>query len=514
MNPSILNDLRLLVSELFRYRTALTAVFVTISFSILGVGLVWPKMYESFVTIQVNENNIITPLMQGSAVTTSISDVSRNAKALLESRKVLHDVLQTLGQVSEDTSPEQTEKLIDKLKERMKVESVGQNLIKISYRNKDSELAMKGAQRFAELFLEDNKIKKSDESLAAFDFIDKQVQEYHAKLLEAERNLKEFRSEHLDARPGTEAQVSEQLNRLQRELERSELAYKEELIRYQSIERQLSGEAETTIGITRAGQIRNRIAELQGQLDTLRLSYTDTYPDIVQIRHQIEDLRNSLDRETNRSRTARRSGNNGGPQVDESVRLNPLYQQLRTSLSESKTNLATLQTRIEETKKLLAVEMDRGKKIHGGEAELSELTRDYEVNRDIYQDLLRRRENARVSKNLESGQNNRMTMYEPAFLPIKPTGIRFLHFMIAGLLLGALIPVGMFYLFQQVDPRIRSIGVIREDLGLPVLTVMPVMATPQDIKQKNRNVRNLGMALVLMVTLYFLIGLLRFNEII
>jgi uncharacterized protein involved in exopolysaccharide biosynthesis len=246
-------------------------------------------------------------------------------------------------------------------------------------------------------------------------------------------------------------------------------------------------------------------------MDTLRLSYTDTYPDIVQIRHQIEDLRNELDDEKTKREKAKASGKGAGIKaLDKNVSLNPLYQELRKSLSESKTTLATLATRIEETKKTLSAEIARGKKIHGGEAELSELTRDYEVNRDIYQDLLKRRENARVSRNLETDQKGRMTLYEAAFLPVRPTGIRFLHFMIGGLLLGILIPVGLFYLFQQADPRIRSIEVIREEMGLPVLAVMPILATPNDIREKNRNVRNLGLVIVLTMTLYSAISLLRF----
>ena len=511
MSAALFNDLRLLVSELFRYRTALIGVFVVISFSILGVGLAWPKAYESHVTIQVNENDIIQPLMKGSAVATSIADVSRNAKALITSRKAILDVLEATGYLNESVSPVDKERLIDKLRSRTEVTSVGKNLVKISYKDKKPETAMKGAQRFSEIFLEDSRTKSTDESQSAFEFIDKQVGEYHKKLLDAEKKLKEFRSEHMDARPGTETQVSEQLNRLQRQLEASNLAYKEEKIKYESIERQLSGEAETVAGITREGQLQNRIAELQSEMDTLRLSYTDTYPDIVQIRHQIEDLRNELDDEKTKREKAKASGKGAGIKaLDKNVSLNPLYQELRKSLSESKTTLATLATRIEETKKTLSAEIARGKKIHGGEAELSELTRDYEGNRDIYQDLLKRRENARVSRNLETDQKGRMTLYEAAFLPVRPTGIRFLHFMIGGLLLGILIPVGLFYLFQQADPRIRSIEVIREEMGLPVLAVMPILATPNDIREKNRNVRNLGLVIVLTMTLYSAISLLRF----
>jgi len=513
MNATLLNDLRLLVSELFKYRTPLISVFVVISFSVLGVGLVLPKVYQSYAMIQVNENDIIQPLMKGSAVATSIADVSRNAKSLINSRRILLEVLKDTGHITQPVSPAVEEKLIEKISQRTEVSSVGQNLIKISYRDRDPLKAQKGAQRFAELFLSESRTKKNDESQSAFEFIDKQVESYHAKLLEAEKKLKEFRSAHMDARPGTEAQISEQLNRLQRQLETAKLDQKEERIRYESLERQLSGEAETISGLTRESQLQTRIGELQSELDTLRLTYTDTYPDVVQKQHQIEDLRNELAAETVRKKTAK-ADKNGKRERGASVTLNPQYQQLRTSLSESKTKLATLTARIEETKKTIDAEILRGKKLHGGEAELSELTRDYEVNRDIYQDLLKRRENARVSKNLESGTDGRLALYESAFLPVKPTGIRFLHFMLAGLVLGVLIPVGLFYVFQQADPRIRSIEIIREEMQLPVLAVMPVLATPADIRIRNKNIRNLGLALILTVCFYFAIGLLRFTGVI
>lgn len=512
MNASLMNNIRLLFSELFKYRTALISVFVFISFTILGTGLVWPKRFESYVTIQVNEKDVIQPLMQGSAVATNIADISKNAKTLITSRKVVEDVLVTTGYVSKNTSAEKREKLINKVNKRTIVKSVGQNLIRISYLDENPELAMKGAQRFADLFLEESKSRKNDESIAAFEFIDKQVGEYHQKLVEAEKKLKEFRSEHLDAVPGSENQISTEMNRLQRRLEESTLAYKEEKIRYESLKRQLSGESEVVVGITHEGQIRKRIADLQSELDTLRLSYTDTYPDVVQLRYQIEDLQKELDSEHTRKERALANGISS-PQ-DENARTNPLYQELRKSLSDSKTKLATLATRINETKKLLDIEVQRGKRVHGGEAVLSELTRDYEVNRDIYQDLLKRRENARVSKNMESDQVGRMKIYEPAFLPVEPTGIRFLHFMIAGLVLGILIPVGLFYVFQQTDPRIRSVEIIREDLGLPILGVLPVLATPDDIKRKNKNIRDLGLVVVSMITLYFLIGFLRYISVI
>lgn len=509
MNSAFITDLRLLASELFKFRTPLIASFIGISFSVLGVGLFWPNMYQSHVTIQVNEKDIIQPLMQGSAVATSIADISKNAKALITSRRVIVDMINDIGLNKKNMSGTQKEQLIEQIRKRTSVKSLGHNLIQISFNDRSPEIAMAGAQKFGEIFMSESRSQKSNESLAAFEFIDNQVKAYHAKLVEAESKLKAFRSEHLDTNPGSEGQVSDQINRLNRQIENSELDLKEEAIKYASLRKQLSGEAESVAGLTREGELRKRIADLQSRLDTLKLSYTDTYPDVVQLRYQISDLEQELQREKDRKKKGLPDSKMDG-EVDERIIANPLYQNLRQSMSESQTRMATLRARIQETKRLLKEEMDRGKKIHGGEAELADITRDYEVNRDIYQDLLKRRENARVSKDLQAEQRDRLILYEAAFLPAKPSGIRFLHFMIGGLLLGILIPVGLFYSFQRTDPRIRSVDIIHEKLGLPVLAVMPVLATREDVREINRNVRQLVSVIILTLMFYAAIGLLRF----
>jgi len=512
MNSSFINDLRLLASELFKYRTALIGSFVGISFSVLGIGLLWSNLYQSHVTIQVNEKNIVQPLLKGNAVATSISDISKNAKALITSRRVIVDMINDVGLMKKGMSPTKQEQLIESIRNRTAVKSLGHNLIQISFKDKKPEIAKAGAEKFGEIFMQESRSQRSNESVAAFEFIDSQVKAYHAKLVDAEEKLKKFRSEHLDSTPGSETQLSDQINRLNRRLQDSELDYKEELIKYESLKKQLSGEAESVAGLSREGELRKRIAELQSQMDNLKLTYTDTYPDVVQLRYQISDLEKELQQE--KSRKAK-----GLPQPkldgadDQRMITNPLYQKLRQAMSDSQTQLATLTARIQETKKLLAEQEIRGKKIHGGEAELSDITRDYEVNRDIYQDLLKRRENARVSKDLQDEQKDRLILYEAAFLPAKPSGIRFLHFMIAGLLLGVLIPVGLFYTFQRTDPRIRSVELIHEKLGLPILAVMPVLATQEDVRETRRHVRSLVSVIVLTLIFYAAIGLLRFASI-
>lgn len=116
---------------------------------------------------------------------------------------------------------------------------------------------------------------------------------------------------------------------------------------------------------------------------------------------------------------------------------------------------------------------------------MSKLTRDYQVNQEIYQDLLRRLENARVSKNLDEEQQGlTYRIQEPAKLPLLPTGVRFLHFAIIGLVLGVAVPVGLVYMLIQVDPRVRFSQVIKDDLDLPLLAEITSLQSISDRREE------------------------------
>lgn len=510
------HPLRVIVGETFKYRNLAVGIFIFIVLCAVAIGLVWPKTYTSSATVFVEEKNIIQPLMQGAAVATSVVDRARIAKEVIFGRRIMNQVLEETGWLQNNPSDIEKEKLIDALKSHTTVFNAGPNLIKIEYKDIDSQRAFKTVQKFTDLFISESLGTQTQEGVAAFEFIDNQAKEYHAKLTDAEQQLKEFRSGSVDARPGTEAEVAGRINALQGTIEKTTLEIKEAQIKQGSLEKQLSGEAEVSASATREGQYIARIAELQSLLDTLRLSYHDTYPDVVRIRHQIEDIQENMAQEKRKREASREVAKSGGQVVvEDSVRMNPLYQQLKQQLFETKTNIETLTTRLAETKQLLKVEMDRARRIHAGEATLAELTRDYEVNRDIYHDLLKRRENARVSKNLNRDkQGLTLRVHEPAFLPLQPSGVRFMYFVLGGLLLGILTPPALVYCLQLADPRIRFSSLISDKLNLPVLAEVPHLMTPGEVATISRSSRFhlifvfMALGFVLTISLFQLIGVL------
>lgn len=460
-----------LVTESFHSRRLVVALFVIVNAAMLAAGWLWPKGYVASTSILVDERTIIQPLMQGAAVATDALDRSKNAREVIFGRKIMDLVLEYGGWLK-GTPSEETERLIEEIKKRTLISTVGKNILRIEYQDVDPLRAFRVTEKFAELFIQESIAAKAAESGAAFAFIEKQTQDYQDKLARTEEELKELRSSTLEVRAGSDTEVAARLTELNRRIDAAMQELREAEVKEASLERQVSGEAESTADIFREGQYRVRIAELQSKLDTLRLSYRDTHPDIVQVKQQIQDLTDALNAQRQQTK-----------KPDESVVNNPVYQQLRREQSQNQGTIEALQVRIAELQRQLQGEIGRGKRMHSGDARLAELTRDYQINRDIYQDLLRRRENARVSMNLDRDrQGLTFKIQEPVTLPQSPVGPRFWHFVAGGMLLGVLLPVGLLLARLQFDPRIRIGSTIAVTHKVPMITIVPHLWSPTELK--------------------------------
>src|SRR3546814_15713081 len=81
------------------------------------------------------------------------------------------------------------------------------------------------------------------------------------------------------------------------QVEPARMSLLEQLSRAASITAQLSGESAVTTVQTRETLHRARLIELQAELDRLLLNFTDRHPDVVRVRHQMEDVQRQLDQE-------------------------------------------------------------------------------------------------------------------------------------------------------------------------------------------------------------------------
>lgn len=462
-------------------RVTLIAIgFVIISLVVILMGSNWPRLFESTTTILADQGRLAGQTLGDNVQNAGAMVTTREATELMFSRQVLDRILEVGGWLSPNMRKGVREGLQEAIRERTNVTITG-NLLKISYTDADPRRAFLVTSEFAEQFIRQSAATSLQASRETYEFVDQQVNDYHKKLTDAEEALKNFRSSVVDASPERKAQSFSIIETLERNLRQTELQLKEARIAKGSLEEQLFAESNKSSSSGTAELYRGRLREMKDQLDILRLSYHDTYPDIMQLKQQIEDMNGAIEREETRFAEEGNAGRSNSNQA-----FSQLYQDLRSSLSTVKTEIKTHQTRIAEFKNRLVEEKARALKMGEGEAQESELVRDYQVNQEYYQNLLRRRENARLSMNLalqEAGLSYKVQ--EKANFPQVPKGLRFLHFILAGPVLGLAIPIAFFVMLLQVDPRVRSGNVLESELELPFLGDIPKMDEATGLKKSD-----------------------------
>lgn len=495
--PTPVELVPVLLEEARRRRVAITATFVAIALLTLLAGLVLiPKNYTSSVTILAQQSDIIEPLLEGRAVPTGVTDRAGMARQVIYSRKVMNEVLATGGWLADDPSPRAREALVEDIQGNIAISSPRQDLVTIAYTDSDANRAFQVTDRLGQLFIAETLATKERESREAYEFIESRVADYHAKLIAAERALQDYRSQNADAQPGSVTDTTARISALRGQLEQARMSLIEEQSRVELLQSQLSGESSVTAVVTRDSLYRSQLQDLQSQLDTLLLTYTEQYPDVVRIRHQIADIQRAMQQQAQDPSPITSA-------FGSTAQLNPHFQELRTQLSEAQRSAAAIASRSGMLDNLLGAELERSRRIAASESALAELTRDYEVNREIHQDLLRRRENARVSMDLDREQRGlTLRVQDPAVMPLQPSGLRLSHIVMAGLLVAFAVPLGGLFLLVRFDPRARSAAQLEPALSQPLLTVIPAFRTPADRRREWITTAMCAVALTAVAALY------------
>ncbi len=460
----------------------LLSIFVLISLVFLVTGFLWQKKYTSFVQLYVDDSNIVAPII-GTNRTVS-RDKANVAKEELFALDILDTVLDTVGFANASTTAAEREALREDLTDATSVFNRNNQLLEIDFWHDDPKIAFQTTSLFAELFLQKTMDSSAEETTEAFDFITSQVATYRDKLEDAESRLESFRRQHPGMSATTDGNVNARIVELQRDLEQTSLLFAQADQRRRSLQSELSSESSTMARDYQIGQTREQISRLQSEIDVLSLSYTNDYPDIVRLRQQIEDIKTQArlrSEQTNAQGTGQSVFNVGGNAFTGSANLSPVYQQLRSDLARTSAEADSQQSRMRQLNILLAKEKERSAQSSQAERELSQLTRDYEINKKFYEDLLSQQENARLTMTL--GAEKQGVLYriaQPANFPARPNGLRFVHIVAAGIAMATILPFLYLFVFLKMDPRIRTASAVTDLLRLPLLTTVPHMPSPNE----------------------------------
>jgi len=465
----VLQFARVVFRELWERKFLALMGFSVVSFVVLLVGMNWPSKFETSATIYADNQNILGPLLKDHAEQSKLEDHAKVVKDMLHSPRMLQKVAQELYPAELAESVDALGRHIALIRSRIDVRNLASGYIKISYSDTTSHGAYRALNTIIDVFIRSSSEEQRSESREAYLFIDNQVQQYKDQLVAAEERLKNFSAQNFDGRDGD---VHASISRLRSQIEELKISIDENLTTVAALENQLEDESEYSSRKAKASVYAERLGELEARLSNLLLRYTEDYPDVVSIRYQIDDIRKSMSAPGSEQDAGSRQSNTDDPI------LNPLYQELRSRLSQANTDIKAKRKRLSVLKGLMAQEFERSKRIAARGAEAAELNRDYSVTKRIYEDMLERKEKARLSMTLNvEGQGVTYRVQDPPIPPHTPSGLRYMHFVMMGPFAGVLLVLGLALTYVILDPRIRFSAQL-EAVSAPLLAVVPHVTTP------------------------------------
>lgn len=490
----ILRQLSIVLRSMWLYRWWGLAVAWIVGPIAAATVYLLPDRYESSARVYVDTQSILKPLMSGLAVQPNVDQQISILSRTLISRPNVEKLIRMADLDLAVKSKEDREVLITKVTKALEIRVAGRdNLYTLVYTDTDAERAKRVVQSLVSMFVESGLGDKRKDSDSARKFIDEQIKSYEQKLEEAENRLKEYKLRNMNTIGGGRDYFAK-MNEANEQLNQARLALREAENSRDALKRQITGEDPVLLPENPSGaalasvsvpELDGRIDTLKKSLDTLLQKYTDQHPDVVGARKMIETLEAQKAKEVQARRKAAAAG--GTTAVATSVNSNPVYQQLKMSLAESEANVASLKARVAEYENRVKILASSSRMLPQIETELTQLNRDYDINKRNYDALVARRESASMA--VEMGATSGVAdfrLIDPPTVPSKPTAPNRLLLMPAGGIVALLLGAAVAFLMSQIRPTFADTHALRETTGLAVLGSVSRLADADWLHKQRR----------------------------
>ena len=496
--------LRQVITELrgaWRYRWP--AIGLAWLAALIGWATVFalPNQYEATAKVFVDTDSAIRPFLQGIAVEADVATRVGYVRQRLLSRPNLEEVARSTDLDLRVTSPEDFEKLLLRLRQDIRISSESSALsygrsgqpdvYTIAFRDPERETAEAVVQNLLNTFIEASMGGVGEDPQTAQAFLEDQIKLYAERLDEAERNLADFKREHVGM---VVPDGGDYFARLQTEISELDALRNELQVAIQkrnALMRQMQGTAPVTgEALTPRSALEKRIVEQEARVDELLLAYTEKHPDVIAARETVTALKRQL------------------AEMDDGASLragasNPVFQQAQIALNDAEVEIAALRSRLATRERRVQELRDMLNTMPDVEAELQALTRDYDITRSRYEQLVQSLDNATISGAVgQTGEDLSFRVIEPPLAGLEPVAPN-RALLLLGVLAAALAAGGgLAFVLHQFNPVFTTRDQVYRELELPVLGSVSMAWTPEQLRTQKLSHWSYGLALTMLLAVF------------
>lgn len=439
MAGSIINLLYEEAQRIWRYRWLVVAVALALFTTAAAYIMRLPDVYEVSAQILVNKETTVTAAASDVSLVGSqfgspyvVQQTMLNDNNLRGILFKINPAAATKQDISNDLSA---------LRNRIRIDGNGEDgFYNIGYSASDPVKAYTVVQLVLDKFISANVSRSTQEIGRAATFLDKQIADYSAKLAVSNRAMLDFRRKHPEVvNTGSPGMTSDAAA----EVASARSAY----------EAALAGG-----GPRRENPMDGQIASARQRLATLKLQYTDRYPDVVAAQRELDALI---------------AANAAAPAAAPAVSESALVERARS-------RLAAAQGRLRRA--------EQGPAASQLDSEWADLRKSNELLRNNYEQMLSRREAARMSQSIYSDKNSgKYQVTSPPVMPIRPSGPdrKLFLIMAAAVALGG--GIAAAYLLGAINGIFVAPRELEEAFGLPVAGTVSLERTWQTDSSSRRN---------------------------
>jgi polysaccharide chain length determinant protein (PEP-CTERM system associated) len=481
-----------------------------------------PDEYEAQALVHVNVTSRLGEVIGGVAIEWDIADQLERVRQQMLNLPVLEAVARETDLDLRATTPEAKNALLRSLQETIGIaesrprtpdpRQATDTVWTISFSHQSRAMAIRVVDTLLETFVRDVIKGGQGDSEQAQAFLEAEIARYTVILQEREQAVAAFKREHIGLLPGQESgDYFQELQTSMQALEAVEAELRAARRRSDALRAQLtSTNPELPPGARSAGgtainlppgplaDLQARITNLEQTRDELLLNATDAHPEVKRVNRLLDGLYEEL-----RVMIAELAVARGSEFEGSALSTNPVYQDIQIALNQVKTEIAGLESEVEDQRRAVEDLQAKVEIMPQVAAELTQLQRGYEEARTLHAELVRRAQQESLGSAAVSDDVNFTILQPPVadFIPSAPQRL----LLLAVVLVVAIGAAGGFaFLVSQFRPVFSTTRELRAFAGLPVLGgVREVQNAGQELRRKLQIV-SIGLASVLLLIVYAL----------
>ncbi|MFZ0738892.1 MAG: Wzz/FepE/Etk N-terminal domain-containing protein [Candidatus Acidiferrales bacterium] len=492
--PERLPTLRDIVTPIFRHRKLVVLTFLMLMLGTIVAVIFGSENYQSKMEILVKRERVDAAVSPGrDAALSNPGDVTEeeiNSEVeLLKSRDLLEKVAVSCNLQESQPSPlwsrlfptasahgtdegrdnaKNISRAVSALESKLQIEPLRKtDLIQVTYDSSDPQLAARVLGTLGNLYLE--KTVAVHSSPGAFEFFQTESQHYDQELHTAETHLTEFDRDKGVADPQLEKQITlQKLAEFEANFSATQVAIKETEKRTRAVEEQLASTPEQTMFQIHTSDNPYLMEQLKTTLLNLELKRTELLEKFEPDYRPVQEVQQQISQTLDAIAKAKNS-----PVRDETTNRNPSYDWLRSELTKSSADLASLHARATETLSVIRQYRAQLGVIDANGETQQNLQREVKEAEGDYLLYVQKREEARIADALDHQRIVNVAIAEAATVPVLPAHPHWALTLLLGTLLAGLASPGLAFAVDYFDPSLRTPDELRETLQIPVLAALP-----------------------------------------